>query len=187
MALSIDTILERVEEVDLAGLLGVKKQQYGGRDVVAVEFWRIRGAFRNDKDATITLVIDPDGPHGDLFFLAPNLDECEPRSLDLTIYMDANLHTVYGAHRWDPEDNEIRFSYTLPVPADGDDFPDVATFQRLLKDMYEGLIFHEIKKIQFSIGSDDMLSDDEKKEKVERLLAMYKRLTNPEAGEDDAV
>jgi len=188
--MNVDTLCQRVSQVNLHGILKVEPRVVteDGKKAVEVSFWRIRGAFKNDKDLKIIMIIDPTGPNGDLYFFVPPLEECEPRELALTIYMDANMHTVYGAHRWRAsEKGNVVFSYALPLPPEVEDFPDVVLFERLLKDMYEGLLFRELKEHEIRIGHDDMMSEEEKQEKYGRILAIYRMLTGPKESDDGAV
>ena len=188
--MNIDSLLAAVKQVDLCGILRVEKKTVtrGGAEGIVIHFWRIRGAFKNDHEEHITMLIDPDGPGGDLYFYVPPLAECDPGDMALTIYMDANMKTVHGAHRWQAgKKGDVMFSYALPLPPGVNDFPGTALFQRLLGDMYEGLLFRELKEFEFRIDGDDMLSDGEKKEKFEKVFQMYKRLTSPKAVADGTV
>lgn len=187
--MKVDTLFNRVKQVDLYGLLEVEKAKIkeDGTEGVWVRFWRIGGAFKKDKTARISMVLDPDGPGGDLFFYAPSLEKCEPRDIALTIYMDANKRTIHGAHRWEAgEKGAVIFSYSLPLPPDNDDFPGTGLLQELLKDMYEGLLFRELKDLEMRIDRDDMLTEEEKKAKFAKVMEMFKRLTNPKK-DDGAV
>jgi hypothetical protein len=188
--MNADKILDRVKQVDIFGILNVSKAKIrnDGSEGIIIEFWRIRGAFKNDREEKISMALDPDGPGGDLYFVVPPLDSCKPGDMDLTIYMDANMRTIHGAHRWKAsEKGEVVFSYSLPLPPGNDDFPDVELFHRLLVDMYEGLLFPEIKDWEFRILRDDMLSEEEKKAKNKKVFEMYKKLTGPRAADDGSV
>jgi hypothetical protein len=191
--MDFETMFERVKEVDITGILGVKKHETGKDDgskanVALVEFWRLGGAFKEDKNKKINMIIDPDGPEGDLFFYVPNLEECEFNESALSIYMDANDATWYGAHRWKPENNgEVYFSYSLPVSTSDDSFPDIQTLQRILKNIYRSLLFNEKKIMQLRIANGDYLSEEEKKAHIKRIQQMYEDLINPKVSPSDAV
>lgn len=182
----VKQIVERVGQSNLHGLLSVKEADSG--EYAIVDFWRLAGAFRNDRKSVIHMIVDParKGLENELFFYVPPLETCEPGDIALTIYMDANMKCYHGAHRWD-SDKDVVFTYAMPVPTGQSDFPDAALLERLLKDMYEGLLFREIKHMEIRISNDDMLSDEEKKAKFEKVRDMYRRLTGPKAEDDGTV
>ncbi len=184
--ITVEQIVERVEQANLHGLVSVKEGDSG--EFAVVDFWRLAGAFRNDRKSVIHMIIDPakKGLENELFFYVPPLEECEPGDIALTMYMDANMKCYHGAHRWD-DDKDVIFSYAMPVPAGQSDFPDAALLERLLKDMYESLLFREIKRMEMRISDDDMLSDEEKKAKFEKVRDMYRCLTGPKVEEDGTV
>ncbi len=188
MALALDTLVQRLEDVNLGGIVSIERGTVGreSREVALVKFLRMKGAFREDNEIVITMIVDPDGPFGDLYFLAPTMDTCDPFDRDLTAYIDANAHTPYGAHRWEAaqEQGDVNFSYSLPLPEDTSDFPDAQLLQRILENMYISLLFYEVKMLQRQIAGDDMLSDDEKLAKIEKAREVFARITNPT---DDAV
>lgn len=184
--LSVQQIVERVRQVDIEGILEV--QDAGGYATVA--FLRILGALKGDKERRITMVIDPkpenDRLENELVFFVPGLERCEPFEKSLTVYMDANNHTWHGAHAWKAgEQGVVSFRYVMPVPPENDDFPDIALFQRLLKDMYGGLLFHELKHLEQNTANDDLLSDEDKKNRLERIKSAILSLIGPKV--DDAV
>ena len=184
--ITVKQIVERVGQANIHGLLSVEAEE---NDKYAIlRFWRIAGAFRNDRKVSIGMVIDPakKGLENELFFYVPPLEKCEPGEIALTMYMDANMHCLHGAHRWD-DDKDVLFTYAMPVPAGDSDFPDAALLERLLKDMYEGLLFREVKDIELRVHKDDMLSDEEKKAKWEKVAEMYRRLTGPKVEDDGTV
>ena len=78
-------------------------------------------------------------------------------------------------------------SQMVLLPENTDEFPGAQLLQRLLKDMYESLLFYECKWLERRIEQDDMLSDEEKEAKHDKVEEVYKRLTNPKTNEDDAV
>jgi len=187
--LSVAEIVERIEKVDMLGLLGVRP---GDKDpnIAVVEFWRLGGAFQNDRERKISMVIDPEreGLEHELFFFVPPVEECEPGEMALTIYMDANNRVFHGAYSWKAgEKGDVIFSYALPIPTGANDFPDSSLFGRLLKDMYYGLLFRELKHITSRVSEDLMMSDKEKEEKIKKAVAMVERLTGPQEEECEGV
>ncbi len=177
MAIEIEQLCDRIRNVDLKGLIRVETRKLGEDDdrqpVVELSLLKLKGALKNDQSEAFRMIIgvdNPDGRPNDLRFIVPAIDKCEAFSKDLTVYMDANWNTIFGAHKWDPHDGEIRFTYCLPIPESAsEDFPDTPLLQRILSDMYEGLLFHDVKLKKWSIDGDDMLNDEEKKAKMKRL------------------
>jgi hypothetical protein len=192
MGVDISMLFERVKQVDLEGIVEVTQETAGEDDqqIIVVKLFRLRGAFKNDKADCFRMFIGVDSPEArpnDLRFLVPRVEECEATSIELTIYMDANNKLYFGAHKWNPEDKMVSFSYALIVPADLPDFPDTPLLQRMLQNMYEGLLFHDVKRMEWSIGADDMLSEEDKKVKATRLHDVYKKLTSYRTAQDGSV
>ena len=182
--ITVTELVDRIRQVDMHGLLDVKPSDNG--DFLLVEFWRLGGAFRDDRSKKLTMVIDPakEGLEGELFFYAPTLEKCKPKELALTMYMDADARFFHGKHAWSASEEDVFFAYAMPLPDDTAEFPSPALFERLLKDMYRGLLFREVKSFQLRIEDDDMLSEEEKTAKHEQVEAMIKRLTGPRVPTD---
>jgi len=189
MAIKVQELLERIKQVDLAGIIKVDSILAGKpkREVVLIEFLRIRAAMKNDEEARISLLVDPCDRDGDLFFIVPNLADCSARDLELTIFMDANARCAFGGHRWKAgEEGTVSFTYALPMPASTDTFPDVALLQRMLSAMYEGFLFPELKQFELAVGNADFLDQDEQRQRISAAFDVYTRLTSP-SGVSDAV
>ncbi len=182
--LSVKQIVERVRQVDIEGILDV---QDTGKHATVL-FLRIVGALKGDKERKISMVIDPEPQifENELLFFAPGLERCEPFEKSLTLYMDANNHVWHGAHDWKAgAPGTVNFRYAMPIPPGNDDFPDVAIFHRLLKDMYEGLLFHELKLHEQNTLKDELMSDEEKENRIKRIADAYLNLVGPKV--NDAV
>ncbi len=191
MAIDLDALLDSAKAANIEGIVDVRKTVVGEerQEIVAIDFLRLKGAFRNDKNMSFRMIVGVDNPSeqpNDLRFLVVNLNQCEPRSLDLTIYMDANGKSRFGAHKWNPETGNISFTYTLPIPEGAEGFPDSETLQQILQEMYTSLLFYELKQLHIQILQDDMLSDDECRAKRKKLQTAHDRLIGPRET-DDAV
>ena len=178
--ISVAEIVERIEKVDMLGLISVHPDAEG-RNFAEVQMWRLGGAFQNDRERIITMFIDParDDLDNELFFFVPPLEECDPNDIALTIFMDANAQVFHGGHSWQPGENKVVFYYAMPIPTDVTDFPDTALFARLLKDMYKGLLFRELKQFKMRIDEDLMLSPEERDTKRKKADDMVGRLVGP--------
>ncbi|MEI6809831.1 MAG: hypothetical protein WCN95_14020 [bacterium] len=191
--MDLDRLCKHLKAVNLTGLLNVKKDKItdDGQEGVILTLWRLRGALKNDKEKDITLIVDPDGPGGDLFFIARGLAECEAYDKVMTVYMDANHQCFHGAHRWSPKDNEVHFSFALPIPAGADDFPDQDLVKRLVTDMYEGLLFPELRLLMQAVDKDEVDGEEDKKKKIQKITALYRSLTSSKSegpsGSDESV
>ncbi len=192
MAIDIDKLLERIRAVDIKGMVQAERITVGdeAQPVVELRFLKLKGGLRNDPKETFRMIVgvdDPDERPNDLLFLAPELDQCDPFSKSMTVYMDANDGLRFGTLRWDPDRNLIRFLYLLPTPADAMEFPDAALLERILRNVYDRLLFHDYKMLCWSIGEDVVLSDDEKKAKHERLKEAIEKLVGPRKEDNGTV
>lgn len=192
MSIDIGKLFERIKQVDLDGLVGATREEAGSdkQHIIVVKFLRLKGALKNKKDDVFTLIIGADNPGerpGDLRFFVRDVDKCDPKSVDMAVYMDANWNTAFGAHKWDPDSGEVRFSYCMNIPPEVPGFPDVPFLQRMFEDMYSGLLFPDAKRMRWNIDADEMLSDSEKAAKTERLDGIVKRLASPRSKDGGAV
>ena len=199
MSIDIDSLLERVKNIDIEGIVGISKDEVGEDDqkqyIILVKLLRFSGAFQNNKEACINLVIgntNIDAPYEEITFVAPGLERCKPGDLSLTIYMDANSQTSYGAHRWSVDNSEdqsgkVSFGYRLPIPNDLDGYPDTKTLHRIVLEIYHSLLFFEFKRYELNIENDQMLDGPGKQEKLEKLHEMHKRITGPKNPDDESV
>ncbi len=185
--ITVHEIIERIQAVDMHGLLNAAK---GNGEYALVEFWRIAGAFRDDRDRKISMIIDPahENLENELWFYVPPLAECKPNDEMLTVFMDANMRTPHGGFSWDDgDDGDVIYSYAMPLPPESTDYPDSAILHRVLRDIYKGLLFPELRVLHTKIVRDDMLSDDERKSKIEQLMEMNKRLLGPRESDTEGV
>ena len=195
MSINLDSLMEKVKQVDIEGLVDVQKDKTdkGEQDIILVMLQRIRGAFKNDKDDHLTMIIGEDNPeasYDNIVFVVTSIEDCKAGAFSLTVYMDANTKTLFGAHKWSPTSNSegrVSFTYYLPVPKDAKNYPDVETLQRLLAGMYESLLFPEYKMVDLNTDNDDMMTEEEKKEKMKRVDKLYDRLISPKRSDDEAV
>lgn len=192
MAINIDKLLERIRAVDIKGIIQSERITVGDEDqpVVELRFLKVKGALQNDPEENFRMIVGADDLEdhpNDLLFYVPELAQCEPFSKSMTVYMDANNGLRFGTLRWVPERNMIRFLYLLPMPPDAVNFPDSALLERILKNVYDRLLFHDYKMLTWSIGEDVMLSDEEKKAKNERLEQYIEQLLGPREEGDGTV
>ncbi len=192
MAIDIEKLLERVRAVDITGMIQTERITIGDEDqpVVELRFLKLKGGLQNDHKESFRMIVGADDPverPNDLLFYAPELAQCVPFSKSMTVYMDANSGLRFGTLRWDPDRNVIRFLYLLPMPPDAVDFPDTPLLERILKNVYDRLLFHDYKMLCCSIGEDVMLSDKEKKAKNERLEQFIEKLVGPREKGDGTV
>lgn len=181
-------LLQRIQSVDISGLVRAEIITFSDGEMVQVKLQRLRGAIRDDASMQLTMLIDPSDQHGDLFFVAPNLEECDPFDKALTIYMDANDKVRYGKHWWNPKSKNVSFAFALPLPAGIEDFPDTSLLQRMLTDMYEGLLWPEVKTLEFKIADNDLSNPEEKQQQLSKVAEHYMRLTSARhAAADEAV
>ena len=189
MAIDINTILERLQGVDIRGIVDMQRSEVGKekQPVVEIQFLTLKGALKDDHSLSCKMIVgadDPDERPDDLAFLMM-VEECEAYSKKMPVFMDANGSTKYGGYKWNPEDDYIRFKYCLPLPPHETGFPDCVLLQRMLSEMYNAVLFPDVRTMKWSIDSDEMLTDDEKRAKMQRLDGIVESLIGPNNNSED--